>query len=189
MASRPRRGEESETIVPLEIAQLGQPALWQVASEVPPEQIARQPFVELLRDMMETLRLHKGAGLAAPQVFASLRVFLAAVAAPEEENATPAFDVFINPKITPLTDETVRAWEGCLSFPELLVLVPRYRAVRIEYLDAAGEARVRDLQGFPARVVQHEFDHLEGILTIDRAESPRHIIKASEIDDVIEAMK
>jgi peptide deformylase len=61
--------------------------------------------------------------------------------------------------------------------------------VRIEYLDASGELRTQDLDGFPARVVQHEFDHLEGILTIDRAESTRHIIKASEIDDVLAAME
>jgi peptide deformylase len=173
----------------LEIAQLGQPVLRQVAVEVPSEQIARQPLLELLRDMFETLAQHNGAGLAAPQVFASLRVFLAAIVPPQEDGAPPGIEVFINPKITPLTNETARAWEGCLSFPELLVLVPRYRAVRTEYLDASGEPRARDLDGFPARVVQHEFDHLEGILTIDRAESTRHIIKASEIDDVFAAME
>jgi peptide deformylase len=170
----------------LKIAQLGQSVLWQVAAEVPREQIVQQRLSDLLRDMTETLRHHKGAGLAAPQVFTSLRVFLAMVE-PPQENAPAALEVFINPKITPLTGETARAWEGCLSFPELLVLVPRFRAVRIEYIDAAGNERARDLHEFPARVVQHEFDHLEGILTIDRAESPRHIIKASEIDDVIEA--
>jgi peptide deformylase len=169
----------------LEIAQLGQPVLWQVAAEVPLERIARQPLQELLSDMRETLKVQKGAGLAAPQVFASVRVFLAAIVPPAVEGEPPGIEAFINPKITPLTDETGRAWEGCLSFPELLVLVSRPKAVRIEYVNASGEQRALDLQGFPARVVQHEFDHIEGILTLDRAASPRDIIKASEIDDVL----
>lgn len=168
----------------LEIAQLGQPVLREVAVEVPPEQIARQPFQELLDDMRVTLREQKGAGLAAPQVFASLRMFLAAIVPPDKEGDLPGIEVFINPKVTPLTDEVVSAWEGCLSFPELLVRVPRRKAVRIEYLNAEGAPKGLDLEGFPARVVQHEFDHIEGILTIDRAESTLDIIKASELEDL-----
>ena|ERR1700686_4750724 len=170
----------------MEIAQLGQPVLRAIAVEVPPDRIARQPFQELVGDMMETLREQKGAGLAAPQVFAGVRLFLAAILPPEKEDGPRGIEVFINPKLTPLTDEMGNAWEGCLSFPELLVLVPRYRAVRIEYLNAQGEPRGLDLEGFPARVVQHEFDHIEGILTLDRAASTADIIKASEIDDVLE---
>jgi peptide deformylase len=172
----------------LEIAQLGQPVLREVAKEVPLEQLGKQPFQELLSDMMETLKEKKGAGLAGPQVFAGVRVFMAGVIPPAVEGDPPGIEVFINPKLTALTDEITDAWEGCLSFPELLVLVPRFRAVRIDYIDPQGQAHALDLQGFPARIVQHEFDHLEGILTIDRAESPRHIVKASEIDDVLEAM-
>src|SRR4029077_4405910 len=89
--------------------------------------------------------------------------------------------------LTPLTDETTIAWEGCLSFPELLVLVPRFTSVRIDYINAKGEPVTRELDDFPARVVQHEFDHIEGILTLDRAASTRDIVKASEIEDVREA--
>jgi peptide deformylase len=170
----------------MEIAQLGQPVLREVAVDVPPERIGRQPFQELVGDMLETLREHKGAGLAAPQVFAGVRLFLAAILPPEKEDGPRGVEVFINPKLTPLTDETSSAWEGCLSFPELLVLVPRFRSVHIEYLNANGEPRSLELEGFAARVVQHEFDHIEGILTIDRADSTRDIIKASEIDDVLE---
>ena len=181
--------DESETNMPLEIAQLGQQALRQVAVEVPAKKIALQPFQQFLDEMMVTLREAKGAGLAAPQVFVNLRVFLAAVAPPANEDDLPEIETFINPQITPLTDEFARAWEGCLSFPELLVLVPRYRAVRIEYLNAEGKPSVRELQGFPARVVQHEYDHLEGVLTIDRAATTLDIIKGSEIDDVLEAME
>lgn len=172
----------------MEIAQLGQPVLRQIAVEVPPAKIALQPFQQFIEEMTATLQEAKGAGLAAPQVFVSLRVFLAAIVPPENEVDSPGIETFINPKITPLTDEFARAWEGCLSFPELLVLVPRYKAVRIEYLNAEGKPSVRELQGFAARVVQHEYDHVEGVLTLDRAESSLDIIKASELDDFLAAM-
>ncbi|MBM4070499.1 MAG: peptide deformylase [Planctomycetes bacterium] len=168
----------------LKIAQLGQPVLWKVAEAVPAQDIATPEFQRFLADMHETLRAAQGAGLAAPQVFASRRVFLAAVLPASHEDAPPEVEVFINPRITGESRETAESWEGCLSFPELLVKVKRPVAVRIEYANAAGEERVMDLAGFPARVVQHEHDHLEGVLTLDRAQSSRHIIKRSEIDAV-----
>lgn len=181
--------------MPLDVAQLGQPVLRQITAAVPIEQIASPQFQQLLGAMFETLAAAKGVGLAAPQVFVGLRVFLAAVLPPEKavddegEEVPPDVEAFINPKITPLTDEKTYAWEGCLSFAELLVLVPRFRAVRIEYVNADGDPAALELEGFPARVVQHEFDHLEGVLTIDRAESTLHIVKASEIDAVRAALK
>ena len=168
----------------LEIAQLGQPVLRELAEEVRIEQITSSPFQEFLEQMLETLLEEKGVGLAAPQVFVGLRVFLAAIVPPVEEDGPPGVEVFINPKVTPLTDEKSKAWEGCLSFPELLVLLPRHKAVRVEYLNRSGQSSIRDLQGFPARVVLHELDHLDGILTIDRAESTHAIIKASELEDI-----
>src|SRR5262249_41516511 len=125
-----------------------------------------------------------GVGLAAPQVFVGLRVFLALPRLPAEDEVSPAVETFINPTLEYPSDERETAWEGCLSFPELMVRVPRFTQVRVCYLDAAGEQKILDLQGFPARVVQHEADHLDGILTIDRAVSTRDIIKASEIDAI-----
>ena len=169
----------------LEIAQLGQPVLREVADEIDIEQIAHPEMQAFLAEMLETLKEQKGAGLAGPQVFASLRVFLAAIEMPAEEDALPDYEVFINPVLTPLGAEAKSAWEGCLSFPELLVLVPRFVSVRIEYHNATGEPCVRELTDFAARVVQHEFDHLEGILTLDRAATTRDIVKASEIDTVL----
>ena len=174
--------------MPLEIAQLGQPVLRQVAAPVPAERIADPSFQLFLQAMLETLRDAKGAGLAAPQVSVSERVFLAAIFAPEEEGDEPGVEAFINPKITPLSDEKTHAWEGFLSFPELLVLVPRFRAVRLDYTTLDGTSESLELDDFPARVVQHEYDHLDGILTIDRAETTRHIVKASEIDAVRASM-
>jgi peptide deformylase len=169
----------------LRIAQLGQPVLWQVAAEVPRAVILSEDFQQLLADMQATLREAKGAGLAAPQVFDSRRVFLAAILPGADEDAPPDVEVFINPRLTVLTAETASAWEGCLSFPELLVRVSRPRRVRVEYVNARGDDAILELEGFPARVVQHELDHLDGVLTLDRAESTRHIIKTSEADDVL----
>jgi peptide deformylase len=169
----------------LTIAQLGQPVLRQVAAEVPPAEILSADFQRFLGDMHATLRGAEGAGLAAPQVFASRRVFLAAILPPPAEDAPPEVEVFINPRLVEVNQEAASAWEGCLSFPELLVYVPRFRQIRVEYVNARAEAAALDLDGFAARVVQHEFDHLQGILTIDRARSTHHIIKASEAADVL----
>lgn len=170
----------------LQIAQLGQPVLWQKSTEVPVDEIATPAFQQLLRDMLETLLHFKGAGLAGPQVFLSRRVFLGAIEPPEDEDASPPIEFFINPRVVAQSLEVADSWEGCLSFPELLVKVARPRAVRIEYLNSNAEPSALELSDFPARVVQHEIDHLDGILTIDRAASRRHIIKASEIDTLRE---
>jgi peptide deformylase len=172
----------------LTIAQLGQPVLRKPAAEVPPADIPGPEFQKFLDDMLETLRAANGAGLAAPQVFSGRRVFLAAILPPAAEGQPPGVEIFINPIVTPLSDERVSGWEGCLSFLELLVLVPRHRRVRVDYLDRHGRPKALELAGFPARVVQHEHDHLEGILTLDRAPSTRLIVKASEIDAVLEEL-
>jgi peptide deformylase len=170
----------------LKIAQLGQPVLRRPALEVASDELKTPQFQQLIDDMLSTLAQERGAGLAGPQVFAGKRLFVAAVQPPTEPEAPLGVEVFINPQIVAASAETASAWEGCLSFPELMVLVPRYQAVRIQYLNRHGDAQTLDLHGFPARVVQHETDHLHGILTIDRAESTLDIIKASEIDAVEE---
>jgi peptide deformylase len=167
--------------VTLTIAQLGQPVLRRVAEPVPPEAVATVEFQTFLGEMARTLAAAGGVGLAAPQVFRSLRVFLACVT-PVEEGQPLELEAFINPRLTAASRDTESAWEGCLSFPELQVLVPRPCSVRVEYLDARGQPQALDLEGFPARVVQHEYDHLDGVLTLDRAASTHDIIKASELE-------
>src|SRR5262249_53321781 len=104
--------EVMESTMSLKVAQLGQPVLRQVAAEVPLEKIADPEFQRFLAEMAETLTEQKGVGLAAPQVFVSQRVFLAAILPPETEDAPPGVEVFINPKLGALSEETAQAWEG-----------------------------------------------------------------------------
>jgi peptide deformylase len=170
----------------LAIAQLGQPVLREVARPVSPEMILDPQFQTFLDDMLETMKSSKGVGLAAPQVFASRRVFIASILPGDRRSEKTIPEVFINPELHELSSEMEPGWEGCLSFLELSVLVPRHRTLRINYLNREGQPQSLHLTGFPARVVQHEYDHLDGILTIDRAATPKNIIKSSEIDDAIE---
>lgn len=169
----------------LPIAQLGQPVLRAKADAVPKDEISRPEFQEFLDNMIETLSDAQGVGLAAPQVFQSKRVFLAKILPPAGEQEEPGVEVFINPRVVKTSEDKVSAWEGCLSFPELQVLVPRFSQVRVEYYDREGEPKALLLKEFPARVFQHEFDHLEGTLTLDRAESTKDIVKTSEIETVL----
>lgn len=173
--------------MPLPIAQLGQPVLRQVARPVPVDEITTPEFQQLLDEMIATLDKAKGVGLAGPQVFQGKRIFLAQVLPPLDPEADPELEVFINPLLTYLSDEESLAWEGCLSFQELLVLVPRHQSLRVQYLNRRAEPRVLDLAKFSARVIQHENDHLDGILTVDRALSSHHIVKASEIKAVMQS--
>lgn len=167
----------------LPIAQLGQPVLRRRAEPIASTRVADPEFQQFLDEMIDTMRSAGGVGLAAPQVFESIRVFLAAILPAEREGEKNVVEVFLNPRLNELSAEVDSAWEGCLSFLELQVYVPRHRSLRIDYLDRAGVERSLWLTGFPARVVQHEFDHLEGILTIDRAATTKNIIKTSEADD------
>jgi peptide deformylase len=170
--------------MPLKIAQLGQPVLRQRAEEIAFEAIGSEPVQRLIDEMLETMKASRGVGLAAPQVFANRRLFVAEVLPTDRPGDRRRPEVFINPVLRDFSDEKESSWEGCLSFLELLVLVPRHRSLTIDYRDRHGALQSLALEGFPARVVQHEFDHLDGILTIDRAASTQHIVKASEIDDV-----
>ena len=173
-------------LMALRIAQLGQPILRDVSDEIPADTIADPAFQDFLDEMIATMRAARGVGLAAPQVFDRRRVFIADILPPPRPNERAPVGVFINPKLSQLSEETVSDWEGCLSFLELSAFVPRSTSLRIDYLDRQGTPRCLELKDFPARVVQHEYDHLEGILTIDRVTTSRNIIKSSESDDARE---
>lgn len=120
----------------------------------------------LLVDMRDTMAHLDGAGLAAPQIGVDLRVVIFGIESnPRYPQAAPVpFTVLINPLVTPLTAEEEDGWEGCLSVPGLRGLVPRIKRVRYRGLDEQGQVVEREVEGFHARVVQHECDHLDGIL-------------------------
>jgi peptide deformylase len=147
----------------LKIARMGHPVL--LAKAVPVPDPCAPEVQKLLADMAETLADAGGVGLAAPQVHVSLRLFIYMVPAARAggDEDTPLSAV-INPVITPLDDAKVLGWEGCLSIPGLRAAVPRWKTIRLTGVDAAGERIDEVLTGFAARVVQHETDHLDGVL-------------------------
>lgn len=125
-----------------------------------------QELRELLQDMRDTMAALKGVGLAAPQIGVGLQVVIFGVDVnPRYPEAEPVpFTALINPVLTPLDDELEAGWEGCLSIPEMRGLVPRHKRIRYEGLDQLGNRIERTVSGFHARVVQHECDHLRGVL-------------------------
>lgn len=132
----------------------------------PVVEFAAPQLDELLVDMLDTMRDYGGVGLAAPQIGVSLRVVIFGFETSERypEAASIPFTVLINPELTPLADEKVDGAEGCLSLPGLRGVVPRWNRLRYSGYDAAGQRIEREVEGFHARVVQHECDHLDGIL-------------------------
>jgi peptide deformylase len=159
----------------LKVARLGHPVLRRIAERVSPEAIPTPDIQRLIDDMLETMAEYDGAGLAAPQVHVSRRIVLYGVEQnpryPEAE-AVP-LTVLVNPTVTPLGAEQDEDWEACLSLPGLRGRVPRYTRVRVEAWGR--DARPLDFTaaGFHARVVQHECDHLDGIVYVDRMASLR----------------
>ena len=143
---------------------MGDPRLLEIAEPV--TEFGTAELESLLRDMRDTMQDLNGAGLAAPQIGVGLRVVIFGVEAtpryPDAEQVP--YTVLINPELTPLSDEMEEGWEGCLSVPGMRGLVPRYRQLRYTGVDAEGRPIDRTVDGFHARVVQHEVDHLDGIL-------------------------
>lgn len=163
-----------------EIAQLGADVLRRHAQPVAEPVSAETRAV--IAAMKATLAGTQGVGLAAPQIGESLRiVIVASRPTPRYPNA-PAMEptVMINPSFTPLSETLEKDWEGCLSIPGIRALVPRFRDIRIGYTDERGQPVETRVQGFVARVFQHEFDHLNGLVFLDRVESNRDIFSESE---------
>ena len=147
-----------------EVLRMGDPRLLRVAEPV--ASFGTPELEALLIDMHDTMREQNGAGLAAPQIGVSSRVVIFGVEAnPRYPEAEPVpFTVLINPTLTFIGEDTEEGWEGCLSVPGMRGLVPRYRRLRYTGFDAARGPIDRTVSGFHARVVQHEVDHLDGIL-------------------------
>lgn len=160
----------------LDVIRMGHPTLRQVAEPWPAEDIGNEDFQRLVEDMRETMHDRGGIGLAAPQVNRSVQVAVIEIdETPSRYGDIPrvSFGVYVNPVITVLDDTEEGYWEGCLSIPGLMGYVERPQHIRVDYLDEQGAAQSLEVTGFLATVFQHEFDHLQGKLYIDRIKDPR----------------
>lgn len=163
-----------------EIAQLGAKVLRQSAQKV--NDVHGLEIQRIIETMRTTLMVSQGVGLAAPQISESKRIII--VASRPTARYPSAFlmepTVMINPVFQALSDEQEKGWEGCLSIPGIRALVPRYKDILVHYTDEEGSSREVRLDGFIARIVQHEADHLDGKVYLDRVENNSDIIAESE---------
>jgi peptide deformylase len=172
--------KEPEMAVLRKIAQLGQPVLRSVAEAIIDP---RDPLVQtLIEDLLVTVTDANGVGLAAPQVFESLRLFVVSCNPNPRYPHAPRMEAtaMLNPEIIWASDDKEKDWEGCLSIPGLRGMVPRHSRIGVRYLTGNGEVREDEYEGFLARVFQHEFDHIQGIVFIDRLESTLDLITENE---------
>jgi peptide deformylase len=167
----------------LKVARIGHPVVRAAAVPVPPGTLESDALQRLLDDMVETMHEYDGVGLAAPQVHISLRVAVLELQPHDARTREPVpLTVLINPVVTPLGGETVPGWEGCLSVPDLRGIVPRARRVRLEALDRDGKPYALEAEDFLARVIQHECDHLDGKVYLDRMEGMRSLCFLREFE-------
>jgi peptide deformylase len=153
----------------LKVARMGHPALRQKARQIDKLEIKDPRMQQLIDDMIDTMHEYSGIGLAAPQIHESLRVFVAHLDPSGRGEGEPT--AIINPQISVIGDKTVEGWEGCLSIPDIRGLVPRAFHINMVALDRHGRRIEFEVKDFPARVVQHEADHLDGVLFFDRMRS------------------
>lgn len=177
-----------EDIEPLAVIELGNPRLRQVAvaipvnSDSPPSPLPNPQIQTLIDQLLLTVKQSNGVGIAAPQVGESVRLFIVAShpnprypTAPEME-PTP----MLNPRIVNHSPETEKGWEGCLSVPGIRGLVPRHTTIQVEYTGRDGKLYQQTLTDFVARIFQHELDHLDGIVFLDRVETTHDLMSERE---------
>jgi len=156
----------------LKIARMGHPVLRKKARPIETGEIRSAVIQKLIDDMVETIDEYRGIGLAAPQVHESLRLFVAGLddngETDEQDEREFTVVAVINPEIKPVGDETAEDWEGCLSIPDIRGRVVRPRRIKVRGLDRRGHRVEFDVRDYPARMIQHELDHLDGILFLDR---------------------
>ena len=159
-----------------EIALLGEPVLRRIAELI--DDVTHPDVQELAQTMLFTLDGSNGVGLAAPQIFVSKRLMVVASKPTKRYPYAPEMPatVMINPEFIPLSDAMVKDYEGCLSIPSIRALVPRYHSIRVSYTDLTGQRLEVNFEGFIARVFQHEYDHLNGLVYLDRVDNNQDII-------------
>lgn len=166
----------------LKVARLGHPALRKVSAPVSPGEVSAPALQQFIDDLIETMREYDGVGLAAPQVHESKRIVVFEVERNPRYPDAPSIPltVLINPEISGVEKEMDEDWEGCLSVPDLRGRVPRHRAIRVKALDRRGTALDFVAKDFHARVVQHECDHLNGKVFLDRMRDFSSLMYLSE---------
>lgn len=164
----------------LEIIQLGDPVLRTKAHLV--ENIQDLRIQKLIDDLITTVKQADGVGIAAPQVRVSDRLFIVASRPNPRYPNAPEMEptAIINPKILAHSTDIIKGWEGCLSIPGIRGLVPRYQAIEVEYIDHNGKLQKQEMTDFVARIFQHEHDHLDGIVFLDRLETTQDIVTEQE---------
>jgi len=167
----------------LKVARIGHPVLRRAAEAVTPEALQTDELLRLIDDMVETMHEYEGVGVAAPQLHLGLR--LAVIEIPDTDERSDdgvPLTVLVNPEVEPLGDEIDLGWEGCLSIPDLRGLVPRFVRVRLKALDRRGQPYETEASDFFARVIQHECDHLDGNVYLDRMLEMRSLGFTSELE-------
>lgn len=169
-----------------EIAQLGSKVLRLIAQEV--QNIHAAEIREIASNMLTTLASTNGVGLAAPQISASWRIIIIASRPSERYPYAPEIGpiLMLNPSFEPLSDAQEKDWEGCLSIPGIRAKVPRYTHIKASYTNAEGAQITQEFKQFIARVFQHEFDHLDGLVYLDRVENNQDIIAEVEFTKLMQ---
>jgi peptide deformylase len=168
------------------IAQLGASVLRQQAKPV--KEISSPRIEKIVENMLFTLAESNGVGLAAPQIFESVRIIIVASRPSERYPLAPVMEpvVMFNPEFEILLQGMSKDWEGCLSIPGIRALVPRYKKIKITYKDQQGDLRELIADNFIARIFQHEYDHLIGLVYLDRVENNRDIISEFEFQKMMD---
>ena len=155
----------------LKVARMGHPVLRAKARPLEKAEIKSAVIQKLIDDMIDTMAEYHGVGLAAPQVHEGVRIFVAALDAGDDDEEDAEAIAVINPEITIVGADVVEDWEGCLSIPDIRGRVPRAREITVRGFDRTGARIELSAHDFPARVIQHETDHLDGVLFFDRMKS------------------
>jgi peptide deformylase len=158
-----------------EIVEIGEPVLRERAREIAPTDLATPQTQQLVDDLVDTMRRAGGAGLAAPQVGVSLRIFVVEVSHNPRYPYKPEIPlrILVNPVLRSLGSRSFPSYEGCLSVPQLRGLLERHADIEVSYLDRHGQKVVERITGLSAGTFQHELDHLDGVLFLDRVADPR----------------
>jgi peptide deformylase len=162
----------------LKVARMGHPVLRERARPLSKSELRDPLLQKLIDDMIDTMHEYHGVGLAAPQVHEGLRLFVALL--DDDPGSKTEATVMVNPEIVPIAPTKEEGWEGCLSIPDIRGMVPRFTEITVAALDRHGKAVELRLKDFPARVAQHETDHLDGVLFFDRMSSMQSLTYLDE---------